>query len=469
MKNTGSFPRSLLRSGGPEVRPVSCAMRAVFQWAALLVPALSVLIAAAGCTEGEDGARLLRFVSWKPNQPEVWDEAIALFERENPGVRVVREIAPHSSTVYHDLLAQKLKNRDPSVDVFLMDVVWPHEFASAGWALRLDEFFTPDRRAPFFEAAVEADTYRGGIYGVPLYISGGLLYYRKDLLRRYGFEPPRTWPELVRQAEAIRAGEKDPDLYGYSAQFKQYEGLVCNMQEIILSGGARLFDAASGRTFLSAPRAVEAVRFARDELVGRAAPRGVLAYQEPESLDLFIQGGAVFHRNWPYAWEAANNPARSKVAGKVGVAPLPAFEDGGAVAALGGWHMAVSSFSRNVELAWRFVEFMTGERMQKFFALRAGVPPARRSLYADPEVLERNPHFAALREVFENASPRPRTPYYTALSHILQKYFSSALSDRRSDIASLARRADEETAALAARYGYGGNSAGASFSGSFPP
>jgi ABC-type glycerol-3-phosphate transport system substrate-binding protein len=54
---------------------------------------------------------------------------IADFERQNPGVKVISEIGPQSSTQLHDLLTQKLKNRDPRLDVFVMDVIWPAEFA----------------------------------------------------------------------------------------------------------------------------------------------------------------------------------------------------------------------------------------------------------------------------------------------------------------------------------------------------
>lgn len=100
---------------------------------------LSFLLA---CQSKEDeGKTTLHFVTWKPNQPKVWDEIYSIFEKENPDIRVVREVGPHSSTAFHDLLTQKLKNRSKDVDVFFMDVIWPPEFAAAGWAMPLDEFF----------------------------------------------------------------------------------------------------------------------------------------------------------------------------------------------------------------------------------------------------------------------------------------------------------------------------------------
>src|SRR4030095_9359015 len=74
----------------------------------------------------------LRFVTWKSETAQMWDHPIADFEKQNPGVKVIREIGPQSSTQLHDLITQKLKNRDTEMDVFVMDVIWPAEFASAG-------------------------------------------------------------------------------------------------------------------------------------------------------------------------------------------------------------------------------------------------------------------------------------------------------------------------------------------------
>ena len=89
---------------------------------------------------------------------------------------------------------------------------------------------------------------------------------------------------------------------------------------------------------------MEAVRFVRDHIIGEIAHRGVLAYEEPESLALFTEGKAIFHRNWPYAWNVANDPQRSKIAGKIGMMPLPSFPGGKGVAALGGWQLGDQPF-----------------------------------------------------------------------------------------------------------------------------
>ncbi len=423
-----------------------CVSPRVFQGIFMFILVLSAVVPA-GCTKkAEEGKTTLHFVTWKPNIPEAWEEIYSIFRSEHPDIELVRETGPHSSTAFHDLLTQKLKNRSEDVDVFLMDVIWPPEFAAAGWAAPLDDMFPPSERREFLDGAVLANSYNGRIYGVPLFIDSGILYYRRDLLEKYGFSPPRTWQEMVAQAKKISSAEagRGVEIYGFSGQFKQYEGLVCDMMEYILSNGGNIINPETGKSAVAERPAVEAVRFVRDNIIGKIAPAGVLTYQEPESLDLFIQGKAVFLRNWPYAWEVSNNPRRSTIAGKVGIARLPHFPGGRSYSTLGGWQVGISSYSKNREAARTFVKFLTSERIQKLLALKAGRAPTRKKLYGDAEILRAYPHFSGMKDVFLTAYPRPRTPLYPAVSNILQRYFSRAISDPSSDIEKEARAASEE-------------------------
>jgi multiple sugar transport system substrate-binding protein len=215
---------------------------------------------------------------------------------------------------------------------------------------------------------------------------------------------------------------------GFSGQFKQYEGLVCNMMEYILGNGGGLWDESRMVGTLDQPAALEAVRFVRDRIIREISHRGVLTYEEPESLALFSQGRAIFHRNWPYAWKVANDAASSRIAGRVGMMPLPGFAAGKSAATLGGWQLGINRFSTRPDLAWRFVEFMTGAEMQKRIAVATGRAPTRRALYDDAAVSSAIPQLSSLLKVFEQAVPRPITPVYTSLSNIMQRYFSSALA-----------------------------------------
>jgi multiple sugar transport system substrate-binding protein len=302
-------------------------------------------------------------------------------------------------------------------------------------------YFTNAARKEFIEAPILAGQYAQQIYGVPLFIDAGLLYFRKDLLQKYSLPAPRTWSELVESAKTIIAGEKDSALTGYSGQFKQYEGLICNMMELVLSNRGAFWDERRQASLIDQPAAVSAVQFVRDQVIGAIARRAVLAYEEPESLALFTQGRAIFHRNWPYAWTVAEDAKASRVAGKVGVSELPSFPGGNSVATLGGWQLAISRFSRQPDLAWRFVNFMTGEQIQKRIASATGRAPTRRALYEDGQLTAAMPQLKFLLTIFKHAVPRPRTPVYLPLSNVLQRYFSSVLALPDTDISGRSRLA----------------------------
>ncbi|HZH82811.1 MAG TPA: extracellular solute-binding protein, partial [Phototrophicaceae bacterium] len=98
----------------------------------------------------------LRFVTWRSEAARIFQQIIADFEIGHPGIKVIQEIGPSSSTEFHDLVTQKLRNRDAEMDVFFMDVVWPAEFAAAGWALPMDRFFPPTAQSGFLDASVKA-------------------------------------------------------------------------------------------------------------------------------------------------------------------------------------------------------------------------------------------------------------------------------------------------------------------------
>jgi len=50
------------------------------------------------------------------------------------------------------------------------------------------------------------NTVNGKLVGIPMYIGAGLLFYRTDLLKNYGFDkPPKTWAELVNPIDQVSA------------------------------------------------------------------------------------------------------------------------------------------------------------------------------------------------------------------------------------------------------------------------
>jgi len=312
---------------------------------------------------------------------------------------------PNSTTERLALYQQLLAAGSSDIDVYQIDVIWPGTLKSHFIDLKP---YSKGAEAAHFRSIVENNTVDGKLLAMPWYTDVGLLFYRKDLLAKYGAKPPESWAELSDIAARIQDGERkagNDKMWGFVWQGRAYEGLTCNAVEWIDSYKGALLD-ASGHVTVNSPAAKQALTTASG-WVGNISPEGVLNYQEEEARGVFQSGNAVFMRNWPYAWALAN-AADSPVSGKVGITALPkGGADGKHSATLGGWQLAVAKYSKHPELAADLVMYLTTEAEQKRRAIAGAYNPTIPSLYKDPEVLAANPFFADLGPVLAGAVARP--------------------------------------------------------------
>lgn len=301
----------------------------------------------------------------------------------------------------------ELGDQSSRVDVYQIDVIWPGLMAK--FLVDLKEYFSEEEIEQHHSTIVDNNTVEGRLVGMPWFTDVGLLYYRKDLLDKYGFEVPEDWSEMADVALIIQEEERKvgmEEMWGYVFQGGTYEGLTVNALEWIYAyGGGTIVD-EDGNITINNPQAITAVDRA-GSWVGTISHPRVIYYLEEDARRSFQLGNAVFMRNWPYAW-ALLSTQESAVAGKVGIAPLPKGGPRGQHAgALGGWQLAVSKYSENPEAAADLVRFLTSRSMQKRRAIAGAFAPTIMDLYEDPEILEANPFFADLRPILETAVARP--------------------------------------------------------------
>ncbi len=351
-------------------------------------------------------------------EKELLDSAAELYMKDHPNVEVKALETPELATDRYGLYLQFFEAKSSEVDVYQIDVIWPGDLAEH--LIDLNEYGAADVAKEHFPAIVQNNTVDGRLVGLPWFTDAGLLYYRKDLLEKYGYDAaPKTWDQLEEMTAKIQEGERkdNPDFWGFVWQGNAYEGLTCDALEWVYSHGGGSIIEPDGTISINNEDAVKALERAA-AWIGKISPPGVTGFGEEDARRVWQAGNAAFMRNWPYAY-VLGNADESAIKGKIGVSPLPGAEEGQSAAALGGWQLAVSKYSKNPEVAADVALFLASAAEQKKRAIKGSYNPTIMSLYKDPDVLEAVPFFGSLYDVFINAVARPSTataPNYNEVS-----------------------------------------------------
>lgn len=287
------------------------------------------------------------------------------------------------------LIQDTLKRHFRTPDVFLIDLIWPGTLQHN--LLDLSSYLKDETRSQL-PVLLKSATIEGRVVSVPLYVNTGLLYYRTDLLNKYGYRhPPGTWSELEKMSRRIQKGERAAGqraFWGYVWQGRAYEGLTCNALEWQASFGGGSIIEADGTISANNPRAAKAIGMAAS-WIDSISPPSVLSYMEGDSLNVFRSGNAAFMRYWSSGSHSLR-ASGSKVAERFGVASLPAGP-GRRAQTMGGFQLGVSRYSAYPGEAIELIRYLANEKAQKARALQDGYLPAIADLYKDPEVLKAVP------------------------------------------------------------------------------
>src|ERR1700692_3930872 len=319
------------------------------------------------------------------------------FTRET-GIRVKLLPSPDSARQRLALWKDLLGTGASGPDVYGIDVIWPGILNE--YFIDLKPYFADEISRQFPEVAASY-TVDKKLVAMPYRADVGLLFYRTDLLRQYGYrEPPRTWDELETMAALIQAGERakgKKQFWGFVWQGSADEVLTCDALEWQASdGGGRIIE-QDQTISVNNPQAIKAWQRAA-RWVGAISPPGVVGYREWDSLNVWIAGDAAFMRHWPSAYVESQG-AGCAVRNKFDTALLPGGK-AGRVGTLGGWGLAVSRFSAHPHEALELVRYLIRKDVQVNRARVLSLPPTLPELYNLPEVREPNPRFDVLSQAF---------------------------------------------------------------------
>jgi trehalose/maltose transport system substrate-binding protein len=302
------------------------------------------------------------------------------------GILVKHLPVPETSLSQLGLWRKLLGEGGPAPDVLAIDVIWPGI---------LDEYLIDLKPSAAAELSSEdpelvaAYTVNGKVVALPYHPQIGVLAYRIDLLREYGYQhPPETWDELEKMATRIQAGERakgKKDFWGYLWQGAAAEGLTCNALEWqVAEGGGRVIENDKTIT-VNNPAAIRSWQRAA-HWIGRISPPGVVAYRELDSLNAWNSGGAAFRRSWQSDFRLSHWQ-KSSVGAVTGYTSVPGGP-GGRVSTLGGTGLGVSRTSAHPLEAIAYIRSLVRRDIQSR-AERAHVdPPVQPELYDLPLELQ---------------------------------------------------------------------------------
>lgn len=375
------------------------------------------------------------FLAWRKHEEED-------FTRKT-GIRVKDFPAPETAIDQLALWHRLLQDPSDAPDVFAIDVIWPALTADFSLSLNSYRSDTTDD----FSRLVDDDVVNGQLVAMPYHVDAGLLFYRTDLLKEYGFKaPPSTWEELEKMAGRIQKGERAKgrkDFWGFVWQGAASEALTCNALEWQASeGGGRIIEPDRTIT-VNNPATIRAWERAAT-WVGSISPPSVVAYREWDSLNIWRSGNAAFMRNWPTSY------LTSEVAGMKGrfAATLLPAGRAGRTATLGGASLSISRTTRHPKEAAALLRYLCRRDVELARALATSQPPVMPELFKMPEVLKTRPHFAELEPMLHSqAVERPSTvtgknyeevsaAYFNAVHSVLtkQKKASAAVADLEQEL-----------------------------------
>ncbi len=349
---------------------------------------------------------------------------VAEFTRQT-GIRVEFLPGPETAAEQVTTWRQLLESGAKVPDVYVIDVIWPG--ALADYLVDLKDYIPEQEIAAHLPELIANNTVNGRLVALPSFMNEGVLFYRTDLLRKYGYPaPPTTWLELEAMSRRIQAGERakgNKDFWGFVWQGAASEALTCDALEWQVSeGGGTILD-EKGKVTVNNAQSIRAwERAAR--WVGSISPPGVVTHKEWDAQNIWVGGNAAFMRNWSSGYIAAHAPD-SVVRDRFDIAPLPRGSASNA-ATLGGAGYGVSAHSLHPREAARLVAFLCG-RNQQARRLRTPSEAATISaLYEEPAVLVNNPHWLRTLEIFRKGiTLRPSRQAGKMYPEVSRAYFEA--------------------------------------------
>jgi sorbitol/mannitol transport system substrate-binding protein len=353
-----------------------------------LAAALPGCGAGGGGGGGSAGSKTVRVLM--VNNPQMVDLqklAAANFTKQT-GITVDFKVLPENDV--RDTIAQDVANQAGQYDVITISNFEVPFYAKNGWLTSVSDYAAKDSKfdqgdilKPMTDSLKGPD---GKLYGVPFYGESSMLMYRKDVLAKKGLTMPMhpTWQQVADMAAKLDGAE--PGMKGICLRGQPGWGEVFAPLTTVVNTFGGTWFTKDWKAQVDAPEFKQATNFYVD-LVRKHGEVGAPQAGFTECLNNMSQGKVAMWYDATSAAGALENPAQSKVAGKVGYAYAPVNKTKSS-GWLYTWAWGIEKASKNPANAWKFVSWASGKDYQKLVGQKLGWAKApdgtRQSLYDNP-------------------------------------------------------------------------------------
>jgi multiple sugar transport system substrate-binding protein len=407
-------------------------MRPIIPWLPLLSTAAIVLL---GCNQGltqnqsdakgsgKDGDKLgekVQLVISRWAGPHADDQAAMLGEFEKAtGIRVRMDAIDYGQLRQKQML--NMGGKTGAYDLVFAQEVWIPEYVSSGYLRALNDYVNDPALsgkdfdfADFEQSLIQSDTVDSKLYGIPTFVQTPLVVFNKEVFGTMGVQTPKTWDDTLSIATKLSQ-------QGTGIALPAKEGLaaVDIWFALARSNNGGYFDAA-GRLNLVTPENIATCTFWKDLVA--VSMRGSTNWHFDDVNKAVQFGQAAFGITISGLAGQLEDPKESRVAGKIGYAPLPYKQR--PFGTLSVWSWCVTADSKHPKEAFRLAAWLTSKQIEKAMSLKNGQVCARKSVLGDLNLVKKAPYLPAITEALENADTQPRDKNAPKLMDAMQAALS---------------------------------------------
>lgn len=335
------------------------------------------------------------------------------FEKLHPGVTINTQAIPWNGA--HDRLITSVAG-NIAPDVAQLGTTWVPEFAAMGALLPLKERIDSSPRIGtknFFSSSLSTGMWKDTLFALPWYVDVRVIFYRSDILAEAGWDHyPDNWEELEDMAADLT---RDKDGDGQTEQFainlpaRDEAPLLA----FIYQSGGRVLDENENVVFDS-PETRRALAFYKSFFKKGYTPRA-----ETGQMDQFQAFKDGYFLSWLTGpWMVGEYERRlPDLKGKWKTALVPGKKTRASF--LGGSNLAIFRNSKNPELAWAFVEFMSLPKTQERWYEITGDLPAVKAAWGSP-ALSGDETWEVFREQITHARPVPSVETWESMAEAIK-------------------------------------------------